>query len=391
MTKCAGINSKILTWARETAGISIADIEKNKNLKKVLLWESGKEYPTYIQLEKLSNKYKRPIAIFFFPTPPEEDKIEKSFRTIPSSELIQIPPEMRFLLRKGKVFQMNLLELNNGENPSGNQFIIDKIKLHSRMNLQNATNKVREFLGLSLEKQKQWSKPEEALKKLRELIEKKGIFIFKAPFGSHDYSGFCLYDKIFPIIYINSSSSKTRQVFTLFHELAHLLYQENHIDLTCSDIQSNYANNLGQQNKIIEIFCNKFAAEFLVPSNDFKLQVKDVNLQDDNALKKLAETYNVSKEVILRKCLDNTLVTKAFYQIKTKEWRPNDSNRSQKKHSKSTGPTYYTTKISHLGNAYLNLVFSRYLSNKISINQTADYLDINVKSVEKLEAKFLAY
>ena len=79
-----------------------------------------------------------------------------------------------------------------------------------------------------------------------------------------------LYDSEFPIIYINNSMPKTRQIFTLFHELSHLLFKTGGID----KIRDTYVNSLSGDDRRIEIFCDKFAGDFLVPENDFNQQVK---------------------------------------------------------------------------------------------------------------------
>lgn len=39
-----------------------------------------------------------------------------------------------------------------------------------------------------------------------------------------------IYDKVFPLIIVNNSMAKTRQIFTLFHELGHLLFETSGID-----------------------------------------------------------------------------------------------------------------------------------------------------------------
>lgn len=69
-----GMNPAIIKWARERSGYSLeaaAAIVK-KDVATLSDWESGGSAPTYVQLEKLADKYKRPVAIFFFPEPPEE-------------------------------------------------------------------------------------------------------------------------------------------------------------------------------------------------------------------------------------------------------------------------------------------------------------------------------
>ena len=63
-----GINPDILKWARERSGYTVEAIATflKKDASIVNDWELGERAPTYIQLEKLADKYKRPIAIFFF-------------------------------------------------------------------------------------------------------------------------------------------------------------------------------------------------------------------------------------------------------------------------------------------------------------------------------------
>ena len=69
-----GVNRKILTWARERSGLSIAQVAKatGRAAEEIEAWESDSPAaPTYAQLETLAyDVYKRPIALFFFPEPP---------------------------------------------------------------------------------------------------------------------------------------------------------------------------------------------------------------------------------------------------------------------------------------------------------------------------------
>jgi len=62
-----GINPDILKWARERSGYTVKAIAAflKKDASIVNDWEAGESAPTYIQLEKLADKYKRPIAFSF--------------------------------------------------------------------------------------------------------------------------------------------------------------------------------------------------------------------------------------------------------------------------------------------------------------------------------------
>jgi hypothetical protein len=60
--------------------------------------------------------YKRPLAVFFFPEPPEEITPEQSFRTLPKYEIEHMPSKIKLLLRKAQAYQFNLYELYDGVN-----------------------------------------------------------------------------------------------------------------------------------------------------------------------------------------------------------------------------------------------------------------------------------
>ena len=90
--------------------------------------------------------------------------------------------------------------------------------------------RVREYLGVTLAQQTAWRDADEALKEWRRALHRVGIFVFKDAFREESFSGFSLYDDVFPIIYVNNSVPETRQIFTLFHELGHLLFHTSGID-----------------------------------------------------------------------------------------------------------------------------------------------------------------
>jgi transcriptional regulator with XRE-family HTH domain len=62
------ITPSVLTWARERAGLSLDDA--SQTFRSIAAWERGESFPTYPQLEKLSDALKVPVAVFFFPEPP---------------------------------------------------------------------------------------------------------------------------------------------------------------------------------------------------------------------------------------------------------------------------------------------------------------------------------
>ena len=138
-------------------------------------------------------------------------------------------------------------------------------------------------------------------------------------------------------------------------------------------------------NKRIEVFCNEFAGEFLVPSEDVHTYLRNKNI-DDNLLSGLAKKYSVSREVILRKCFDLRYVNQAFYDAKVREWVTERLGYD----SSGSGGNYYWTQKAYLGEHYIETAFSKYYQGVISKSQLSDYLGIKEANVLKFEDHLLS-
>jgi len=271
--------------------------------------------------------------------------------------------------------QENLRELFNGDNPAKKQVCSD-ITIHSSDTISDVAKKVRKYFGVGLNEQYSLTTNDKALKFWRDVLEKHGVFIFKDAFKDEECSGLCLYDEVFPVIYINNSQAKIRQIFTLFHELAHLLFKTGGIDLRHDD----FVQRMRGPNKRIEVFCNKFAGEFLVPTKDIKPHIVNQTI-NNNLLIRLAKKYSVSREVILRKCLDLNQITKSFYEAKVNEWKDKLTIGSS-----GTGGNSYYNKLAYLGSYYIETAFGKYYQGAISKTQLADYLGMKEAHVSTLES-----
>ena len=369
----AKITPEVLTWARESQGHSIDEVvdklKKKITSETVKAWESGDKYPSYAQLKKLAGIYKRPIAIFFFPSPPEEPSIQKKFRSLPESYVKNLSPKIRYTIRKAEARQIDLDDLHGGIAPFDIQDFRNKIKDIPRESPKELAKQVRKIIGVSLKEQFDFSKDDVALKCWRSKLENVGIWIFKDAFDD-DYCGFCLHDEHFPVIYLNNSMPKSRQIFSLFHELGHLLKGGNGID---------FRDNIGGEYEKEEVFCNAFAGSFLVPDEDFSI----LKEPSDEKIEEWAKKYHVSREVILRKCLDKGLIDNEFYNKKVKKWQAEWDNRGSKT---GVGGNYHYTQKAYLGDKYLKLSFKQYYQQRIDEYQLADYLRVKIKAIPNLEA-----
>ena len=366
------VNPDLIAWARKRAGLTLE--EASKKFNRIAAWEAGDASPTYPQLERLADELKLPVAVFFFPEPPSFPPIRESFRTLPDAEFDQIPRQVGFLLRKGKALQLNLAELSQDRNPSP-RLITRDLSFRDDVGVDAMAAQVRDYLGVTLRDQYAWPDDETALKAWRKTLTDAGVFVFKDAFHVEGYSGFSLYDDVFPIIYVNNSSSKTRQIFTLFHELAHLLFHTSGIDT----LEDRYITALPDLPKRIEILCNRFAARFLVPETAFA-ETFAGHEPSVHTAELLAARFHVSREVIYRKFLDRGLIEQADYIRAVREW-------AEQRHP-GGGGDFYWNKISYLGRDYIALAFNQYHQHRIDDVQLAEYLDTKPKNLSALEEYF---
>lgn len=368
------ITPALLTWARERAGISREDVIQK--FKKFAEWEEGESFPTYSQLEQIAETLKVPVAVFFFPSPPKLPPITETFRTLPEAEIERLPSRVRLLLRKAKALQLNLGELTLGHNP-GERLITRDLSFSPTVDIAEMATSVRSYLGVPIDAQCEWPDDETALREWRSALLRVGIFVFKDAFRVEGYSGFCLFDDTFPIIYVNNTSTPTRQIFTYFHELAHLIFHTSGIDA----IQDQYIERLNISSQRIEILCNRFASSFLLPDEAFSKAVAGRDISESTA-EILASQFHTSREVIFRRFLDRDLITEREYLAAAKKW-----NNQQKKNS-TPGGNHYWTKLAYLGRDYVSLALSQYHQNRIDETKLADYLDTKPKNVSTLEEYF---
>ncbi len=375
-----GINPDIVKWARERSGYTTQGIATalGKDVSIVNGWESGERSLTYVQLETLADKYKRPIAIFFFPEPPEEPDIAENL-ALRSSDSEPLEPRIHILLRQAYARQLSLVELNFGANPS-KQKIFRDLDARSADSATALAQETRTYLGISVGTQTGWNTATETLENWRYSIEEAGIFVFKEAFQDNSIDAFCLVHDEFPVIYLNNSRPAVRQIFSLFHELAHLLLGEN--DVT---------RRINQGNGGIENFCDQFAAEFLVPSDDLETRLT-FSVYNDEVIEELANYYNVSRPVILIKLVNRGIYTQNNYWQKINQWTKEHERRMEKREDGNTPPSggsYYNTLATYLGYRFMELAFGKYRQGHCSIEQLAEHLNVKVRHLPQLEDRLL--
>ena len=380
------LSSSVLTWARTTIGYTIDDVAKKLGIQpeRLKLWEEGNEKPTYLQLEKLAyNIYKRPIAVFFRKEPPIEKPIEQDFRNLTSKEIELMSPELRLIIRKAKRLQNLVKDLNADIKtvPVYKQF-----KVSIKDNPVSAANRFREFINLPIDEQKKWQS-EKSFDNFKEYVEKIGIFVFQFHMPFEEARAFSLTDEN-PIIVLNAEDAKNGRIFSLFHEVCHILFNIGDIfrDKETKALKSEY--------KAIEDFCNSFASAFLVPEDllkkDIQFQKPQIQEWSDKDLDTLAKLYKVSREVILRKLVELHCASASFYFSRKKNWdsvllvKKESQKLKQKEEGRSSALPQDIKTVSEKGKLYITKVLDGFDKGKLTYSEISEFLEVKLDYLPKI-------
>ncbi|MBX2970984.1 MAG: ImmA/IrrE family metallo-endopeptidase [Cyclobacteriaceae bacterium] len=323
------VNSNILTWAIDRAGYELnVFIEK---FPKVQEWLKGERKPTVKQLEDFSKKVHLPFGYLFLSEPPQEKLPIPYFRTSgDSKDRISINVYDTILL-----LQQRQDWLKNYLKDSGSPRLPFVSKFKNSNDVKAIVADIRKTLQLSGNWASEFKTWQEAQDHLVLHIEDNGIItIFNGivennthrPIDVDECRGFVLVDNYAPFMFINNADWKSAQMFTIAHELAHIWTGHS----------AGFDFRLLQPaNDPIEILCDKVAAEFLVPEDEF-----DEVWRHRADFRDSARYFKVSEIVIARRALDTGKISKLQFFDFYEEY----SNREFiKKENQDSGGDFYAT------------------------------------------------
>lgn len=374
------INPRLLIWARESLGKTPAEAARQLriNERKLLDWEAGKEKLRLAEVECLAKAYKRPLAAFFLPKPPNETPGPADFRTLPEDQRKPISSNTLLAVRRARRLRSLFKELNGKEMiPFTSSFL--KIDLSQRPDPEILSARVRESLGVGIDAQRVWKDESTALAAWRMAVEKQGILIFQMPFPLEEGRGFSLADDNPPVIVVNSKDAVNGRIFSLLHELGHILQDKSGL----CDME--YQENIQGENAKVEVFCNHLAGAIMVPKNDL-LDMETVKSMGEasqlpeKSLGDIASVFHVSREVALRRLVILGKVSNEFYIRKRDEWAKKELR--PRRGGKADPPKKC---LQEKGAPFVSRVLDSRREGKITYNDVADFLGIRLKHMARIE------
>ncbi|MDR9365878.1 MAG: XRE family transcriptional regulator [Balneolaceae bacterium] len=370
----ANINPQLLTFSRERIGYAIPDIAQKLQVReeKWLSWEKGEQKPTTNQLIRIANYLDRTPAFFYLNSLPDEREPLSEFRTINNKLLVSGSPKLIAAIREAKRNRETLLELYSEQRKTPVQ--IPSLDMLNGT-VQEKGERIRNWLGISMSAQNAWRSSSEALTNWKNLIEEKDIYVVQFPFVDVDECrGFALSEEPVPIIGINSKDSYNARIFTLIHELAHILYRDS---VLINDSLAGYF----ESGRTMEQKCNRLAAEILVPEVEL---IREFNAQSFSVkeVMRLSRKFRVSGYVLLIRLKTARLITEEAYRALESQFSFYDSSGKG-----SDGGNPYYNQIVRKGRLYLKTAFQSYFDNQINVVELANLTGWKVPNLNELAAK----
>jgi Zn-dependent peptidase ImmA (M78 family)/DNA-binding XRE family transcriptional regulator len=377
----AEVEPELLSWARDTGGFTLDEAAKKLGISEDRLtkWENGTVKPTVKQLRTLARVYRRPIAVFFFATPPEEPNPPRDFRRLPGTVAGVESPDLRFEIRRAtfrRDIALELIEVT-GDEPQAFPFMSELPD-----SPENLAGVIRGALDVSTSQQAEWRDQYEAFNGWRGAVERAGALVLQmTDVDVSEARAFSIGERPLPAVVLNIKDPPRARIFSLLHEVAHIVLQISGLcDL--DDIASR-----GRDELRIERFCNATAGAALLP-RDAVLAAPTVvehgasEVWSDDELDDLSRRFAASREAVLRRLLDLDRTTQEFYSTRRARFLEEYEEMRRGRTGGFAPPA--SMAVASAGPALTSLVLDSYADGTITASDVSEYLGVRLKHLPRI-------
>jgi Zn-dependent peptidase ImmA (M78 family)/DNA-binding XRE family transcriptional regulator len=385
----ATINPDVLEWARTSASYGRAAAAEKLGIEEEALaaWEDGDDQPSISQLRRLATLYRRPLAVLYLPVRPLTFQPMHDFRRLPESGSRPYSPELAYEIRLAQ--QRRELALELADEDSDEDFPAFTLKTTLDAVAEDVGRQIRESLSVTFDIQSKWRDTGAAFIAWRTRIEELGVLVFQTTrVESSEASGFAFWAPTLPLIAVNRKDAMGRRLFSLLHELAHLMIHQTGV----SELDDGRRQISDQR---VEVFCNKVAAAALMPKLQFLSQPIIGNAPSgrrewsDEDIAALAKTFSVSRESVVRRLLTLERTTDAFYRQKRaqylQEYAAIQARKRQQEKKKPIRRNMPLETVSSVGRPLIRLLLSQYHSRRLSLSEVSGFLGVKVRHLPRIE------
>lgn len=343
MTRAA-VKPELLRWARERAGVDEFDLAGR--FPKLAVWEDGEVQPTLKQLEKFAKAVHVPIGYLFLSKPPVEPLPIPDFRSFAGRSVTRPSPNLLDTIYACQERQGWYREFAQVMRQPPLRFIGSATVEDSP---DDVAEEMRAALGFDLEARRDCATWADALRLFIKQADAIGVLVMvsgvvlnnnRRVLDVREFRGFAFADSLAPLIFINGTDSKSAQMFTLAHELAHLWLGASALSNAGAQPVTGFRKE--------EVWCNKVAAELLVPLAAIRAELRrDEPL--DKTLSRLAKHFKVSTLVILRRLLDVGRLSRSAFNA---AWDDELERLQEITRNGSPGGDFYRTTVARISRRF---------------------------------------
>lgn len=378
------LNPELFIWARNFIGLGRDEAAKKAGMSSLDLQfiEEGGEGVNYSTLAKLAKVYDQPELVFFLKTPPSGKDFPSEFRglSLPNAEdwSYELRTEYRRVIRQRK----RLIDIFDEEDEDERPHFSPLLHVSSSDSIESLGLRIRSWLGFdSLEEKpsdgygyfNSWSK----------LVEGKGVLVTQVQgIAVSEMRGFCIVGSPYPAIAINVKDSIYARIFTLMHELVHILLGQDAVD--SESYQSRGID------RTLERFCNAVASSILLP--DHLIAPILESLGDSPASRmgrgdvvKIGHSLGVSGEALLLRLV--TLGAATWDDHWHYRDQVNQEEREENDKADVNGGDYYRNHMRWKGRLYLTTIVDALERDLISAPDFTRFTDIKLKNLPSLKEK----
>lgn len=370
----AQVEPTILEWARRTSGYSIEEAAKKFHVTpgRVGAWESGAQSLSMSRLRRLADFYDRPLAAFYLAVPPKEPRALHDFRHVAKGNSRPSSPKLIAEMRQARYRRSIALDVYDQLDDKPPRF---SLKANMNEDFATVAARIRDATHLADMQSGRSADAYKALASMRAAVEQLGALVFQmSEVNVKEARGFSLAESSLPVIVLNAKDSVTARLFTLIHELTHIMLHDGGIcDLGDDDI---------------EVYCNAVAGNALVPADLLRQAAtasghRSGTAWSDAELEGIASRFAVSPEVVIRRLLDAKLTTQKAYQSKRDEYLKRYADMDKKK---SPAPIPQPVLVlSRAGLGFTQLVLEGYHQDRLTLSDVSNYLGVNLKHLPEIE------
>lgn len=338
------ISPNMLRWARERAGPDGLDLERR--FPKIAEWEEGALDPTLKQLEAFARATHVPLGYLFLPEPPLETVPIPDFRTIDGRQVRRPSPNLLDTIYACQGRQSWYREFAQVTRQPEVAFV-GSATVNAAP--EDVARRMRDELGFSLDERRNCPTWTDALRFFVQQADRAGALVMvsgvvmsnnQRTLDPNEFRGFALADRRAPLVFINGADTKSAQMFTLAHELAHLWLGATALSDASATPPTGYRRE--------EVWCNRVAAELLMPLDVLRRDLIQREAVDD-ALARLSRRYKVSTLVVLRRLLDVGFITRAIFDT---AWTNELARLREIAQRTGSGGDFYRTTLSRVSHRF---------------------------------------